>query len=71
METSQLRILRMLSEEAQQNISIISRHHASDISQFQIKLHTKTGMIYQMYSVNDESSRYHVIDEREHVKPCL
>lgn len=53
----------MLSERAIQNITIHCRNTLIDLNQHDIKLQTKNGMIYQMYSFTDDSLRYHIIQD--------
>jgi ABC-type polar amino acid transport system ATPase subunit len=63
METIQLRFLRMLSEHGSQNITFNCRNTLIDLSNHEIKLRTKNGMIYQIYSFNDDSLRYNIIKD--------
>ena len=67
METNQLRFLRMLSEQAAQNVTIVRQNERVDLSTYALQLRTKNGMIYQMYSNNDESLRYRTITKERKV----
>ncbi len=62
-ETNQLRFLRMLSEQGSQTITFNCRNTIIDISNYDIKLRTKNGMIYHMYSSNDDSLQYNIIKD--------
>jgi len=53
----------MLSEQGSQTITFNCRNTIIDISNYDIKLHTKNGMIYQMYLFNDDSLRYNIIKD--------
>jgi hypothetical protein len=53
----------MLSEQGSQNITFNCRNTFIDLSNHEIKLRTKNGMIYQIYSFNDDSLRYNIIKD--------
>jgi hypothetical protein len=59
----------MLSEKAAQNVTITSRTYIRNLADYNIKLRTKNGMVYQMYSTPDESLRYQIIESEG--KVCL
>lgn len=54
----------MLSEYGMQNVTFHCHHTYLDLSKFNIKLHTKNGMIYQMYSYTDDSLQYDLIQDQ-------
>ncbi|CAF4166574.1 unnamed protein product, partial [Rotaria sp. Silwood2] len=62
-ETIQLRFLRILSEQASQNIIFNCGNTNIDILNHDVKLRTKNGMMYQMYSLSDDSLRYNIIKD--------
>jgi len=53
----------MLSEQGSQTITFNCRNTIIDLSKYDIKLRTKNGMIYRMYSFNDDSLRYNIIKD--------
>jgi hypothetical protein len=53
----------MLSEQGSQNITFNCRNTRIDISKHDIKIRTKNGMSYHMYSFNDDSLQYHIIKD--------
>lgn len=53
----------MLSERGLQNITFNCHNTFIDLSKHDIKLRTKNGMTYQMYSFNDDSLRYNIIKD--------
>lgn len=57
----------MLSEQGSQYITINSPLAFVNLSAFDIKLHSKNGMIYQMYSTYDQSLQYKLNDKTAQV----
>ena len=61
----------MLSEQALQNLTISITSTLLNFADYAIKIHTKNGMIYQMHSTRDQSLRYKIVENEQHVGFCF